>query len=166
MSVPAATSKEEWTALRNELIKQSHEVFDDVRKLMAIWNRYLEHPLEDPEEAKNKVTTSIREILMPETWRLRLKVLELPVELSTVSIPSNPSGSRPTRPPGTVISGSGSASASVGPSGSSGPVLGPAGPRPPIPSPSLLDINPGGFNLNGGIRVEAPFLSKLLGILW
>lgn len=165
-SVRAAISQQQWTTLRNELMKQTHEVYDDVRSLLEVWNRYLDHPSENAEEVKDKVTASLREILLPETWKLRLKVLQIPSELPTVSSATatqTPSGSRPA---GTVISGSASGSASVGAfSPSTGPGL--IGLRPPLPpGNNLINLNPDGLSLNGGIRVEAPFLSKLLGILW
>lgn len=162
-SIRAATtlSQQEWTTLRNELMKQSHEVFDDVRNLLDVWIRHLEHPLENPEEVENKVTASLREILMPETWKLRLKVLQLPVNLPTI-----PSGSTPLgpRPPGAAISGTSSASASVG--GTLGSSSSSTGSRPSVSNPNLLDIRPGGLSVNGAIKVEAPILAKLLGLLW
>ena len=138
-------------------MKQSHEVFDDVRNLLKVWDKHLEHPFDNPEEVKNKVTTSLREILMPETWKLRLKVLELPVKLPTVM----QTGSN-IRPPVTTISGISSSSASVGGTLGSSPTV----PRPPVSSPNLLDVRPDGVSVNGAIRVESPLLAKLLGLIW
>lgn len=155
----AIQTQQEWTALRNEVIKQSHEVFDDVRNLVNVWNRHLEHPSENPDEVKNKVTTSLKEILFPESWKLRLKILELPVEIPKV-IQSGTSGSRPTGT-GSVITGSGSAMVTTGPNRPTRPIA-----SLPGLVGSMLDNKPDGLSVNGGLRVEAPFISKLLGLLW
>ena len=143
---------------------------------MNVWNRHLEHPSENPDEVKNKVTTSLREILFPESWKLRLKILELPVEIPKVmqSETSGPTGSRPTGTgsaitgTGSVITGTGSA---ITGSGSAMATTGPNRPTRPIGSlpglvGSMLDNKPDGLSVNGGLRVEAPFISKLLGLLW
>ena len=147
-------------------MNMSHEVYDDVRNILNVWNHHLEHPHENPEEVKNKVTTSLREILLPETWKLRLKILELPVQLPTMTQTISPIalGSRPTGPSTSILNGS----ASLGASGSSRPVTvsGQTGHHRPGLVDSLLSVKPEGVNVNGGIRVEAPFISKLLGLLW
>lgn len=129
---------------------------------MNVWNRHLEHPSEDPDEVKNKVTTSLKEILFPESWKLRLKVLELPVEIPKV-MQSGTSGSIGSRPTGTgsVVTASGSAMATTGPNRPTRPI----GSLPGLVG-SMLDNKPDGLSVNGGLRVEAPFISKLLGLLW